>query len=296
VPPLEAIARSKHDLVRVLTRSPRPAGRGNVPRATAVADAARAGALPLTEIESIGDPTAARALEIAEPDVLVVVAFGEILPSSVLKLPRIAPVNLHFSLLPELRGADPVRAAILDGRPETGVTTMWMDEGIDTGDVLLQERVAVAPEDDTSTLGTRLAEVGGRLLVRTLRALAEGTVERVPQGGRRATIAPKLTPEDRLLRWSEDAASLERQVRALAPEPGALTAFRGRSLKVHRAAARSDDVRADPGAILSSDDGLLVATADGELLLLEVSPEGKRRMAAAAFARGARPTPGERME
>jgi methionyl-tRNA formyltransferase len=296
VPPLEAIARSEHDLVRVLTRSPRPAGRGSVPRATAVADAARGEALPLTEIESIRDETAVRALERAEPDVLVVVAFGEILPSSVLNLPRIAPVNLHFSLLPELRGADPVRAAILDGRRETGVSTMWMDEGLDTGDVLLQERVAVAPDDDTSTLGMRLAEVGGKLLVRTLDALAEGTAGRVPQDGRRVTTAPKLKPEDRRLRWSEDAVALERRVRALAPEPGALTAFRGRSLKVHRAAARSDEVRADPGAILSSDDGLLVATADGELLLLEVSPEGKRRMAAAAFARGARPKPGERME
>jgi methionyl-tRNA formyltransferase len=296
VPPLEAIARSEQDLVRVLTRSPRPAGRGSVPRATAVADAARGEALPLTEIESIRDETTVRALERAEPDVLVVVAFGEILPSSVLNLPRIAPVNLHFSLLPELRGADPVRAAILDGRRETGVSTMWMDEGLDTGDVLLQERVAVAPDDDTSTLGMRLAEVGGKLLVRTLDALAEGTAGRMPQDGRRVTTAPKLKPEDRRLRWSEDAAALERRVRALAPEPGALTAFRGRSLKVHRAAARSDDVRADPGAILSSDDGLLVATADGELLLLEVSPEGKHRMAAAAFARGARPKPGERME
>ncbi|MFL5736070.1 MAG: methionyl-tRNA formyltransferase [Actinomycetota bacterium] len=296
VPPLEAIARSNHDLVRVLTHSPRPAGRGNVPRATAVADAARADALPLIEIESIRDEIAVPALETAQPDVLVVVAFGEILPPTVLELPRIAAVNLHFSLLPELRGADPVRAAILDGHRETGVSTIWMDEGLDTGDVLLQERVAIAPDDDTSTLGTRLAQVGGEVLVQTLDALAEGTAERAPQDGRLATVAPKLTPEDRRLRWSEDAASLERRVRALAPEPGALTAFRGRSLKVHRAAATSDEARADPGAILSSEDGLLVATGDGELMLLEVSPEGKRRMTAAAFARGARPTPGERMD
>jgi methionyl-tRNA formyltransferase len=280
----------------VLTRSPRPAGRGNLLRSTAVADASRAASLPLTEIDSIGDDAAARTLAEAEPDVLVVVAFGEILPRSVLAMPRVAPVNLHFSLLPELRGADPVRAAILDGLPETGVTTLWMDEGLDTGDLLAQERVAVAPDDDTGTLGMRLAEVGGEMLARTLDALADGSAERRPQDGSRATIAPKLPAEARRLRWTEDAGSLERRVRAFAPEPGAVTTFRGRSLKVHRAEVRPPVGDTVLGTILSSDDGLLVAAGSGSLLLVEVSPEGKRRMSAAAFARGTPPRPGERME
>ena len=247
------------------------------------------------EIDSIRDDVANRALEEADADVLVVVAFGEILPDTVLREPRIAPVNLHFSLLPELRGADPVRAAILDGLPETGVTTMWMDEGLDTGDVLLQERVAVAPDDDSATLGMRLAESGGGVLVRTLDALADGTFERRPQDESLATIAPKLLAEARRLRWTEDAASLDRRVRALAPEPGAVTAFRGRSLKVHRAEI-GPTVPETPGTIVSAENGLLVATGNGSLLLVEVSPQGKRRMPAAAFARGARPEPGERME
>src|SRR5205085_12266173 len=162
-------------VVLVLTRAPRPAGRGNALRPTAVAEASRASSLPLSEVDAIRDESSMRAIREARPDVLVVVAFGEILPAAVLGLPEIAPVNLHFSLLPELRGADPVRAAILDGRERTGVTTMWMDEGLDTGDVLLQERIAIAPDDDTATLGMRLAEVGGRVLVRTLDALADGT-------------------------------------------------------------------------------------------------------------------------
>jgi len=283
-------------VVRVLTRSPRPAGRGNALRATAVSEAARSTGLPLQEIDSIRDEVALRTLQDAEPDVLVVVAFGEILDAEVLAIPRLAPVNLHFSLLPELRGADPVRAAILDGLDETGVTTMWMDEGLDTGDVLLQERIAIAPDDDTATLGMRLAEVGGRVLVRTLDALADGTAERRPQDESEATIAPKLPADARRVRWSEDAASLERRVRAFAPEPGVLTVFRGRSVKVHRAEARPSDDDAEPGTILSAEDGLLVATGNGSLLLVDVSPEGKRRMPAAAFARGARPEPGERME
>jgi methionyl-tRNA formyltransferase len=272
-------------------------------RSTAVAEAARAIDLPLTEIASIRGDVAHRTLEESDADVLVVVAFGEILPDSVLRVPRVAPVNLHFSLLPELRGADPVRAAILDGLRETGATTMWMDEGLDTGDVLLQERVEVAPDDDSATLGMRLAEAGGGVLVGTLDALANGTAERRPQDESRATIAPKLLAEARRLRWTEDAASLERRVRALAPEPGAVTVFRGRSLKVHRAevaprksGAPGAEPDLEPGTIVSAEDGLFIATGSGSLLLVEVSPQGKRRMSAAAFARGARLEPGERME
>ena len=171
---------------------------------------------------------------------------------------------------------------------------MWMDEGLDTGDILLQERVAIAPEDDTATLGARLAEIGGDLLVRTVDALAAGTLERRRQSDANATIAPKLVPGDRRLAWTEEAAALERRVRALAPEPGALTRFRGRSLKVLRARVRANASGAEPATIVPAD-GLVVAAGRGALELLEVSPEGRRRMAGAAFARGARIAPGERM-
>ncbi|MDP9296826.1 MAG: methionyl-tRNA formyltransferase [Actinomycetota bacterium] len=295
VPPLEALAGSSHDLVRVITRTPRPAGRGNALRSTAVAEAAREMNLPLSEIDSIGDAEAVGSMAAEEPDVLVVVAYGEILPRSVLELPRLAPVNVHFSLLPKLRGANPVRAALLTGLPETGVTTMRMDEGLDTGDVLLQRSEAILEDDDAGTLGSRLANLGGSLLVRTLDAMAADDLRPVAQDEDAATYAPKLRREDRTLRWTEDARTLARTVRALAPEPAANTSFRGRSLKVYRAVPK--DGAGEPGTIVDLDqEGLTVATGAGMLRLLDVGPQGRRRMSAAQFARGARPRAGERME
>jgi methionyl-tRNA formyltransferase len=295
IPPLGAVAGSAHDLIRVITRTPRPAGRGNTLRPTAVADAAREMNLPFREIDSIRDADVIGSIAADEPDVLVVVAYGEILPSSVLDLPRLAPVNVHFSLLPKLRGANPVRAALLTGLSETGVTTMRMDAGLDTGDILLQRSETIREDDDAGTLGDRLALLGGSLLIRTLDAMAVDDLPPVAQVEDAATYAPKLRAEDRRLDWTEDARTLARTVRALAPEPAANTAFRGRSLKVYRALP-ADGV-GESGTIVGIDgEGITVAAGRGSLRLLEVGPEGRRRMSAAEFARGARPGAGERME
>jgi methionyl-tRNA formyltransferase len=295
IPPLEAVAGSAHDLIRVITRTPRPAGRGNTLRPTAVADAAREMNLPLREIDSTRDPDVIGSIAADEPDVIVVVAYGEILPSAMLDLPRIAPVNVHFSLLPKLRGANPVRAALFEGLSETGVTTMRMDAGLDTGDILLQRPDAIREDDDAGMLGDRLAILGGSLLRRTLDAMAVDDLHPVAQDEDAATYAPKLRAEDRRLRWMEDAGTLARAVRALAPEPAATTSFRGRSLKVYRAVPA--DGIGEPGTIVNVDgEGLTVATGDGALRLLEVGPDGRRRMTAAEFARGVRPGAGERME
>ncbi|MDP9242833.1 MAG: methionyl-tRNA formyltransferase [Actinomycetota bacterium] len=295
IPPLEAVAGSAHDLIRVITRTPRPAGRGNTLRPTAVADAAREMSLPLREIDSIRDADVTGSIAADEPDVLVVVAYGEILPSSVLDLPRLAPVNVHFSLLPKLRGANPVRVALLTGLSETGVTTMRMDAGLDTGDILLQRSETVREDDDAGTLGDRLALLGGTLLIRTLDAMAAGDLPPLAQDEDAATYAPKLRAEDRRLDWTEDARTLARTIRALAPAPAANTAFRGRSLKVFRALP-ADGV-GEPGTIVDIDgEGITVAAGRGSIRLLEVGPEGRRRMSAPEFARGARPGAGERME
>jgi methionyl-tRNA formyltransferase len=295
VPPLQALAGSAHEVVRVITRTPQPAGRGNALRPTAVAEAARETNLPFSEIDSIADADVIGSMAAEEPDVLVVVAYGEILPRVVLELPTLAPVNVHFSLLPKLRGANPVRASLLTGLPETGVTTMRMDEGLDTGDILLQRSEVIREDDDAGTLGSRLANLGGSLLVRTLDAMAADDLRPVAQDEDDATYAPKLRREDRTLRWTEDARTLARTVRALAPEPAANTSFRGRSLKVYRALPANG--AGEPGAIVDLDrEGLTVATGDGVLRLLDVGPEGRRRMSAAEFARGARARAGERME
>lgn len=290
VPSLEALADSPHDLTVVITREPRPAGRGGEPRPTAVAEAARRLGLPLREVATVKEGEGRRALERAEPDVLVVVAYGEILPGDVLALPRIAPVNVHFSLLPELRGADPVRRAILEGREVTGVTTMRMDEGMDTGPILLQAEEPIGPDDDAGALGERLAALGARLLVETLDRFEE--LEERPQDEARATIASKIPREEEWIDWTEPAEAVVRRVRALSPEPGARTRLRGKVLKIYR--ARVVDAEGDPGTILSPRE-LVVAAGERAVTLEEVLPEGKRRMTGAELARGTRPEPGERL-
>jgi methionyl-tRNA formyltransferase len=294
VPSLLALAASGHRPGLVVTRVPRPAGRGGTPRRTAVAEAARERGLPLAEFETVKGGRGLEALREARPDALVVVAYGEILPAEVLALPSRAPVNVHLSLLPALRGANPVARAILEGHPMTGVTTMRMDEGMDTGPILLQVEEAIDDSDDAGTLGERLAVRGGELLVRTLDGLARGDLEERPQDESLATSAPRFTPEEEWIDWSEEADRVWRRVRALAPDPGARTRFRDRTMKVLR--ARPADGAGEVGAVLEvSRAGPVVAAGSGAILLEEVIPEGRRRMPGADWARGARPKPGERL-
>ncbi len=294
VPSLEALAASVHQVALVVTRVPRPAGRGGTLTLTPVAEAARRLALPLAEVETVKRGTGFEAIRDTESEVLVVVAYGEILPKEVLELPSVAPVNVHFSLLPKLRGADPVRRAILEGHPATGVTTIRMDEGMDTGDVLVEVEEPIREEDDAGSLGERLAGIGGRVLVETLDGLAAGTLTPRPQDHDAATLAPKLRPEDEWIDWAEPSDAVLRRVRALAPDPGARTRVRGKLLKVLRAGPA--DAAGVPGIIVGvTKEGVVVATAQGGVELLEVVPEGRRRQSGAEFARGHRPEPGERL-
>jgi methionyl-tRNA formyltransferase len=194
VPPLEAVARSAHAIVAVVTAAPKPAGRGNRLTPTAVATAARALALPLHEVETVKAGPGLDALERARFDVLAVVAYGEILPAAILRLPSLAPVNLHFSLLPALRGASPVQTALLHGLERTGVSTIIMDEGLDTGAVVLRREVAIEPADDAGSLGARLAAVGADVLVESIDRLAVGAVEPTAQDDAHATYAARVGP------------------------------------------------------------------------------------------------------
>ncbi|HUG87891.1 MAG TPA: methionyl-tRNA formyltransferase [Actinomycetota bacterium] len=291
VPTLEALAASPHETVVVVTREPRPAGRGGEPRPTAVAGAARRLGLSLHEVATVKEGEGREALERAEPDVLVVVAYGEILPADILAVPRLAPINVHFSLLPELRGADPVRRAILEGLATTGVTTMRMDEGMDTGPILLQAEEPIGDDDDAGALGQRLAVLGARLLVETLDRFED--IEERPQDEARATVAPKIPREEEWIDWSEPADAVVRRVRALSPEPGARTRLRGKVLKVYRARA-VDGEGGEPGTVVSPEE-LVVAVGEGAVALEEVLPEGRRRMRGAELAHGHRPEPGERL-
>jgi methionyl-tRNA formyltransferase len=298
VPSLEALASSRYTPVLVVTRVPRPAGRGNRLRPTAVAAAARLLGLPLREVETVRAGAGFEAVAAARPDVLAVVAYGEILPETVLALPAVAPVNVHFSLLPGLRGAGPVQRAILAGLPVTGVTTMRMDAGLDTGPVLLQAEETIREDDDAGSLGQRLAALGGRLLVETLDRLVAGTLEARAQEHERATSAPKLRAEDERIDWARPAEEIVRQVRALAPSPGAATRFRGMVLKVFRAGwSPLEGPPQVAGAIVAHRDGFLVQAGDAASVRLDqVALEGRKRISGEEFVHGYRPKPGERLD
>jgi methionyl-tRNA formyltransferase len=272
------------EVALVATREPRPAGRGSRPTPTAVAEAARRLGLPLLETATVREGDGFDELARAGADVLVVVAYGEILTRDVLDLA--SPVNLHFSLLPRWRGAAPVQRAILAGDRTTGVTTMLMDEGVDTGPILLQREEPILDTDDAGSLGMRLAGIGGEVLDETLSSLQ--VISPTPQDDSLATPAPKIAPEERWIDWAEPAAAVVRRVRALAPEPGASARFRGDVLKV--LAARAVEGSGRPGSFLA---GAVVAAGEGAVELVEVAPAGRRRMLAADWVRGARLGPGE---
>jgi methionyl-tRNA formyltransferase len=279
----------------VATRDARPAGRGHQPRRTPVAEAGERLGLPLVEVPTVKRDDGFDALRSSSPDVLAVVAYGEILPPDVLEVAALIPVNVHFSLLPRWRGAAPVQRAILAGDTSAGVTTIRMTPGLDEGPVLVRDRTEIGAEDDSGSLGSRLAEMGARALVDTLDALATGTLREEAQAEADATYAPRLGPGDRRIDWSQGASEVVRKVRASSPAPGAVTSFRGRNLKVLRAAVWDGerDIGAMEGQVGSGVGPLVVRAADGWVELVDVAPEGRRRMSGTEFVRGQRPHPGE---
>lgn len=297
VPSLEAVARSC-DVVAVVTRPDRPAGRGLGLATSAVAEAATRLGLEVLKPERVNRPEVVADLAARRADLFAVVAFGSILSRELLATPRLGCVNLHGSLLPEYRGASPVQRALWDGRAGTGVTTLWMDEGIDTGDVIHQQWVAVEPADDAGALATRLAAAGGPLLADSLLAAAAGTAPRHPQDRAAGSYAPKLTKQDGAIDWAHDAETVWNRQRAVTPWPGACASFRGRRLVVTAARPRHRMPAAGvPGAVeRMTPQGVDVACAPGALTVVRVKPEGKSEMEALEWARGARVQAGDRME
>jgi len=299
VPTLEALSASGDlDVELVITNPPRPAGRGSRLTPTAVADAARRLGIEPVETEGVRTGEGFEAVERIDPDAVVVVAYGHLVPPEVLDVPRLGTLNLHFSLLPRWRGAAPVQRAILEGDERTGVSVMLLDEGLDTGPVLARREEQIRPDDESGSLGERLAALGADLMVSTLRALGEGTVAPAPQDHAAATYAPKLEPRERTIDWRHPADSIGRRVRAFAPAPGAATTFRGRPLKVLRAAVRDLDGEGVPpaGEVQVDVDGSpFVVAGSGAVTVLEVAPAGRARMSGGDWARGARLERGERL-
>jgi methionyl-tRNA formyltransferase len=289
VPTLRALAdHAGTEVALVGTAAPKPAGRGSELRATEVADEARARSLPLIEVDRIAGHL--DDLRAAAPDVLVVVAYGEILRTPLLELAPLGAVNVHFSLLPRWRGAAPVQRAILEGDDHSGVTTMLMSAGLDTGPILMQREEPISDTDDAASLGNRLAAIGAELIVETLASL--DVIEPRAQVEAGATYAPKIEESDEAIDWTEPAVRVERRIRAMSPSPGAWTTFRGKRLKIFK--AHADTRSGTPGTVVEiGTDRLLVGAGTGSVLLQELAIEGRRRMPVADWLRGARTEAGE---
>jgi methionyl-tRNA formyltransferase len=287
VPALEAVASSGHALLAVCTQPDRPAGRGRAPRPSPVKSRAQELGVPVLQPATLNDSTAAATFAAFRPDVLVVVAYGLLLPPAILAVPRLCCINLHASLLPRWRGAAPVQRAILAGDGTTGVTIMRLEPGLDTGPVYAAERVAIGAADTAASLGARLASCGAPLLLGVLAAVEAGTAAAVPQPADGVSYARKIEKQEALIDWSLSAAALDRQVRALVPWPIAETRWRGAQLRIHVAEPLEAAAGAAPGTIVAAGAaGLDVATGSGRLRLESVQLAGRRVVTAREFASG----------
>ena len=294
VPTLQALIDGDFQVGLVVTQPDRPQGRGLQLAASPVKERALALGLPVTQPDRIKNNDEFRGqLTRLNPDAIIVVGYGRIIPPWMIDLPRLGNINLHGSLLPKYRGAAPVQWAIASGETVTGVTTMRIDAGLDTGDILLQREMRIQPDDTSETLAPRMAAIGAELMVETLRRLENGTVSPVPQDHSQASLAPILKKEDGEIDFDLSAKQISDRLRGFQPWPGAFTKFRGKSLNIWRAAIAEHRL---PKAQLSVSDRLLVGCANNTALeLLELQPEGKKRMLAADFVRGYRPKSGERL-
>ena len=295
VPALREVVRSC-DVAAVVTQPDRPRGRGLSAAPSPIALAAEALGLTVLKPANPNAEETRRALAELEPDLFAVVAFGAILTPELLAVPRLGAINLHGSLLPEYRGASPVQRALWDGRKITGVTTLWMDEGIDTGDMILREEIEIRDDDNAGMLAARLAEAGAPLLARSLVLAFEGRAPRTPQDRSRGSYAKKLGKADGAVDWTRDSRAVWNHQRAVTPWPGATTWFRGERVRLERTrVAAPEGIRGEPGAVVGiGAAGIEVACGDGSLEIEKLKPEGRALLDATAWARGARLAAGER--
>lgn len=287
VPSLEALLKSDDQVIGIITQPDRPKGRGQSLTSSPIKLIAERARLPLLQPTKMKDPGFLDALRAWKPDLITVAAFGRILPPAILNLPPRGCINVHGSLLPKYRGAGPIQWAIINGETETGITTMLMDEGMDTGAILLQERLPINVEDTAGTLSTRLAELGGRLLIKTITLLKAGTLVPRQQDHSQATLAPLLKKEDGVIDWAMSAMAIANRVRGLTPWPGAYTFAGKERWTIWRAEAIAEQVNGLPGTVTQvTKDAVHVATGNGVLILREVQPANRRRMTVSEYLAG----------
>jgi methionyl-tRNA formyltransferase len=300
VPSLEAlIASPEHELLAVITQPDRPKGRGREMQLSPVKEVALAHGYPILQPEKISAPESLAEIKSYGPiGAMVVVAYGQKIPLELLEWPRRGVVNVHGSILPKYRGAAPIQHALIAGEKQTGVTTMLMDEGWDTGDILLQESLDILPDENAGELGARLALLGSRLLIRTLDGLEDGTVAPIPQDGELATMARSLGPDAGAIDWTRPADVIVNQVRGCTPRPGAYTRHNGSVVKIWKArVGRTGERLGEPGRIIAvHGDCVEVAAGEGSVDIIEAQAESRKRMSAADFARGAKLSPGDRFD
>ena len=295
---LKELIASDNEIVAVVTGKDKPRGRGNVMTPTAVKALALEHSIPVYTPDSLRTEEFAALLSELNPELIAVVAYGKILPKSVLDFPKYGCVNVHVSLLPLYRGAAPMQRAIIEGRKETGVTIMYMAEGVDTGDIITYEAFPIGPEDDFEAIHDRSADVGAKLLVKTIASLADGTATRTPQDDSLATHAAKIEKEDCKIDFTRSAVVLDCAIRGVTPIPGAFAYHGGKMLKIYKAKPVSGKGR--PGEVIAVDakgvGSFTVACGEGALEVLGVIPEGKGRMSAGDFVRGRKINLGDILE
>jgi len=293
VPALRALVESRHRVAGVVTQPDRPCGRGCRIMPPAVKTAALACGLEVLQPDSVRTGALADSLRKQAPDLFVVVAFGHILPKSLLTVPKQGTINIHASLLPRYRGPAPIQWALIKGEKKTGVTTMYMDEGLDTGDILLSAETAISPEDCAATLHDRLAVLGADLLMDTLAAFEKGSVRKTPQAHHLSSYAPLLRKQDGHILWEKPAAQIAALIRGVTPWPGAFTFCGRKRLKIFKAQPNPDTVTQPPGTVLKGfSDELRVAAGEGSLSILEIQGASGKRLPIDAFLRGAAMPPG----
>lgn len=296
VPTLERIVDAGHEVVAVFTQPDRPKGRGQQVVFSPVKEAALARSLPVYQPERIRRPENIEQLRSFAADAMIVVGYGQIIPQSIIDLPRLGIINVHASLLPKYRGAAPIQWAVANGETYTGVTTMRIDAGLDTGDMLLDAMTEIGPDENAVELGERLAPLGAELLVETLEGLTAGTITPRKQNDAEATYAPLLKKEDGEVDWNRTAQVIANRARGFLPWPGAFTTFRGQVLHLWKARVAPETDLGRPGTLHPAGRRLLVACGEGSALELDqVQLEGRKRIDAGSFRNGQRLAENERL-
>lgn len=287
VPALKALAEQGHQVIAVVTQPDKPKGRGKAVQMTPVKEAALELNIPVYQPVKVREEGFLQQLEAMEPEVIVVAAFGQILPQRLLDIPKYGCINIHASLLPKYRGAAPIQWVIIDGEKETGITTMQMNAGLDTGDMLEKAVVPIDPEETGGSLHDKLSAAGGKLILSTLDKLEKGQLVPVPQTEENTCYAKMLDKALGKIDWNQDAQRIERLIRGLNPWPSAYTGLEGKTLKLWQAKVVEEDYPGQPGQVVKAGKNeLLIKTGKGTLSVLSLQLEGKKRMDTGAFLRG----------